>query len=300
MYMKPTHYAIALLATLTLIGGCKSATDVTESYADAKSIDNPEQLSDAEKLAIATTEGNKQAATLAETESAQISSQPSKSRAIEPQSCPYGGTMEMSIPDPEPYPDTDFTDISYTDTFTVSLHNCATEEGVEENGTMYFVTDMRDDSGTVTFVTDYYFRSKTENVFVKEGSKFAFHTLEDGWEELVINADMTYNGIRHVGKDLIYRGKELDNETFAQYPVSGKEQIGESALFEVDPNYDASRTPFTSDAHDNITGGLSRYIDPQNRSVEIEVVATNIIAVKVDENSNGTFEAEEISTIKLP
>jgi hypothetical protein len=84
-----------------------------------------------------------------------------------------------------------------------------------------------------------------------------------------------------------------------EYPVSGKEQIGESALFEVDPTYDASKTPFKINKDDYVVSGKSRYIDPKGHQVEIEIVATNIVSVKVDENGDKEFDETEISTIKL-
>ena len=292
--MQIKHYSIALLATLTLISGCKSASD-TNSYADAKSISDPTQLSDAEKLAVAAVEGNKQAATM--TESAQPSSQASKSRALQTESCLNDGTMEMDIPDFEHY--ANMTEIPDTYTFTVEMHECETEDGIED-GTMSFSMDNTGMNGSVSFLTDYHSNGNGEEIFVKKGSRFVFRTLPDGWDELVIDADITSNGIRHVGQNLIYRSKELSDGTFAEYPVSGKEQIGESALFEVDPAYDASQTPYKTDTNDKVISGKARYLDDDSHYVEIEIVAENIVAVRVDENGNNTFEEDEISTIKLP
>jgi hypothetical protein len=283
--MKLKHYSIAVIATLTLFAGCKSGSNDTTTFANAKSIDNPAQLSDAEKLAVAAIEANKKP-DISDDEN-------SKSRALQNQNCPNGGTMEMEMPDfsnpmqmPQDY------------TFTISLHDCV-DDGVVENGSMQITSNSDATSGDVLFTSDYTMRGGGEDVFVKKGSTFRFRKLEDGWEELLIDADMSYNGIRHVGKDLIYHSKFFENGTILEYPVSGKEQIGESALFEVDPTYDASKTPFKSGKDDIVVSGKSRYIDSDGHQVEIEVVAANIVSVKVDKNGDKTFDETEISTIKL-
>jgi hypothetical protein len=283
--MKLKHYSIALLATLSLLGGCKSGSNDTTTFTNAKSIDNPAQLSDAEKLAVAAIEANKKP-DISEDEN-------SKSRALQNQNCPNGGTMELEMPD---FSDPMQMPKDYA--FTISLHDCV-DDGVVENGSIKITSSSDATSGDILFISDYTARGGGEDIFVKKGGKFRFRLLEDGWEELLIDVDMKYNGIRHVGKDLIYHSKIFEDGTMLEYPVSGKEQIGESALFEVDPTYDASKTPFKNNKDDNVISGKSRYIDPKGHQMEIEVVATNIVSVKIDENGDKEFDETEISTIKL-
>ena len=288
---RRTPYALALIASLTLLGGCQSSSDSgPKPYANAKTISDPSQLSDAEKLAVAMIKTDKQPDIPAE--------QQSRARALQTQNCSNGGTMEYEIPSMEEMQNPDFV---YNPSETVmSFHDCV-EGGESINGKVKVTLAQNGDTPeSITFLEDFSTLSDTERITIKKGSSFAMRTLQNGWDELIINADMTYNGIRHVGQDLIYRGRQLPNGTLEEYPVSGYEQIGDSALFEVDPTYDAGQTPFVTDAHDDTISGTARYLDDKKHAVEISVPAKNIVGVKVDQNGDGTFSEDETSYIALP
>jgi hypothetical protein len=109
----------------------------------------------------------------------------------------------------------------------------------------------------------------------------------------------TFNGVTHGGENLIYRSKEFSDGSIWEYPVSGKEKIGDSAYFIVDPNYDASTTPFKSNANDELLSGLFKYLDKNDNAVELQITSKDIVTVRVDENGDGDFSDNEQSTINL-
>ncbi|RUM62973.1 MAG: hypothetical protein DSZ05_09355 [Sulfurospirillum sp.] len=289
--MKVTYTTLALMAAVTLsVTGCNggNSNTSTDLYQNAKSISDLTQLSDAEKLAVAMLKSNKQP---------DISTPAkSRSRALQSMRCTNSGTIEFEIPSAEEMQNPDFQPPSAV---TMAFHNCV-EEGKTANGTMKVILSNDNTTEEMVYLEDFTVESATEHMVFKKGSRFRLRTLQNGWEEMVINADVTYNGIRHVGKDLIYRGIENADGSSRSYPVSGYEQIGESALFEVDPAYDASKTPFITDKNGDDISGKAYYLDDQTHKVEITVVRKNIVSVKVDENGDGSFSEDETSLIKIP
>ena len=294
--------ALALVASLTLLGGCNSNNDnsgdntktTLPGYAAAKPVSDPSQISDAANLAVAVLKTDKQP-------DIPVSEQ-NKFRAVETHNCTNGGTMEFEIPSEIPSTqDMDNHDFSYPPAETVmSFHDCV-EHGESVNGKMKILYGNDSKSPqSIVYLEDFTVVSPNERVQIKKGSTLTFKMLQNGWAEMLINADITYNDIRHVGKDLIYRGRRVPDGSTQEYPVSGFEQIGDSALFEVDPSYDASKTPFVTDTEGNTVSGKARYLDGKKHAVEIAVTDKNIVSVKVDQNGDGAFSEEETSLITLP
>jgi len=292
------QYSVALLVALALFSGCKSGNDDdtttttdTNTFSNVKDIQNIDLLSDAEKLALAAVSSSNTAQ-----QSNQPDNQNSRSRALytESESCPNGGIMKTTIDDAIFNQNMDYNSPI---PMTMTYIDCV-EDDFTTNGKMKIVMN-HDDSGSVEFLTDFTDISPSENVLVKQGSKISYH-IEGDWEVAIINATIMYNGLLHAGENLIYKSKELSNGNYIDFPVSGKEKIGDSAYFTVDPNYDASQTPFTTDTNDDLISGTVKYIDMQNHQVVLKITEKNTVTVKVDNNGNHLFSDDEISVVSIP
>lgn len=273
-------FFLVAMAALVLVG-CNSG-----SNGNSASVKSLSSYSDAEKLAYAI--ANQGSILESATGEKKASSKNTKSRSLI--SC-ESGTMEFfyDLPlsqlrgDEEPN--------------KMIFHNCKID-GETANGDMQLVTSA--DGLTETF--------STNNGFSVTGGKEPGSILPGGtmsvkkegvWNVLTINLEMEINGVKHGGENLIYRAKDLNDGSSIEYPVSGKEKIGESAYFTVDTAYDASATPFVTDAQGDLKSGKFKYIDKKSHAVELEITATNEVTVRVDEDGNGSFVGDEVSTIKL-
>ncbi len=278
MFKNIKIYSLVALATLVLVGcGGSSDSSSTTSATIKKFSQGVENLTDAEKLAYAVANQDKLPTG---------SSNKKSSRALNSQSCTNGGTMDMEF-DPQ-----NLTQMS------IVFYNCV-EDGDISNGTMKL--DGMSENGEptkITFVTDFEVTGD-ENVFVKKGG--TMQMLKEGiWEKMIINVEMTVNGVTHGGENLIYKGRDLPNGSFIEFPISGKEKIGDSAYFTVDTSYDASATPFEEDKDGNLQkGGFFKYKDKNNHKVELEVTDTNVVTVRVDSDGDGSFSSDEMSAIDL-
>lgn len=273
-------YSVAALAVLVIAGcgghsststGSKTASNVKKF---SQGVDN---LTDAEKLAYAVANQNK---------TPTGNSQNRRSRDVG--SCKNGGTMQIVTDASQ------LTDPAVSMVFT----NCA-DDGEIVNGSMKFDGMSADgEPSRMTFVTDFRVTGD-EEVFVKKGGTMQM-VKEGTWEKLIINLEMTINGVTHGGENLIYKSKDLQDGSYIEFPISGKEKIGESAYFTVDTSYDASKTPFKEDQNADLQkGGLFKYKDKENHKVELEVTDTNIVTVRVDSDGDGKFSIDEISAIDV-
>ena len=279
MYKTIKIYSIAALTALALIGcgGSDTGQSTTTAATVKKFSEGAGNLTDAEKLAYAVANQNK-VPTGTENRG--------RTRALQRDDCTNGGTMEMEFDPQNP------TYLSMT------FHDC-TEEGEVSNGTMKLdEMDENGEPGRITFVTNFIVTG-AEHIFVKKGSTMEM-TNEGSWEKLTINLEMTINGVTRGGENLIYMTRDMQDGSYIEFPLSGKEKIGNSAYFTVDPAYDASKTPFHEDANGNLLkGGRFRYKDSQNHKVELEVTDTNIVTVRVDGDGDGRFSDDEVSAIAI-
>lgn len=270
MIKKIKIYSVVALAALVIIG-C-GADDNNESTTKDFST-----YSDAEKLAYAIAN---QRDTFA---AGQGEQKTSKSRAFGV-SCEKGGTVDVNFFDPSEYLLSGMT-----------FKNCDDGYGVT-NGTVKIDLDSNDD-GTISFLTDFSVKGD-DDIFIKKGGTVTMN--HDGeWEVSTINMVAIYNGVTHGGENLVYRSKELPNGYYIEYPESGREKIGDSAYFDVDTSYNASKTPFTSNTNDELLSGHFKYLDANNNAVELEVTSKDIITVRVDENGDGVFSDDEKSIVNL-
>jgi hypothetical protein len=265
-------YSVVALATLVMVG-CGGSGDGGTATKDLSG------YSDAEKLAYALV-NQKKALNAGQSDG-------KKSRAA--QACKNGGSMDFGEFDFSNYTD-------YSSPMTVAFKNCNDGQGVT-SGTMKMDLDENEE-GTISFLTDFSFKDSDGEGFIKKGGKVEIH-YENGWEVATINMVATFNGVTHGGENLIYRSKELPSGEYEEYPVSGKEKIGDSVYFTVDPYYDASTTPFTSNSNDELISGLFKYLDADNHAVELEITAKDVVTVRVDENGDSVFSDAEQSTINL-
>ena len=267
-------YSLALLLAGIFIGcGSSGDTDSSTSTTTKNVSQDLSNFSDAEKLAYAIANQNK----------ALSKGKQKKKRSRILQSCQNGGTMNMDV---------NVSDYSHPVT-TVTYDNCL-EDGDITNGSLKFEGD--ENNGQITYLTNFTYSGEDE-VSVKPGSvKF----IDEGnWKKMIINVEITVNGVTRAGHNLIYKGKELSDGSSIEFPVSGKEKIGDSSFFTVDTSYDASKTPFKSNANDELLSGLFKYKDDKSHMVELKVTAKEEISVKVDENGDGSFSADEKSKILL-
>jgi len=274
-------YSVALIGSLVLIGCGGSSNDSNSQIKQLnvkKFSQGIENLSDAEKLAYAVANQNRLTK----------STDSNKKRSRDLQSCQNGGTMDIVIDG----------DLQNSDV-VIKYHDC-NEDGEISNGTMKF-EHMSDDgeAGKIIFVTDFRVTGGSDEVFVKKGGTMQ-RFKEGAWYKEIVNVEMTINGITHGGENLIYKEKSLEDGTYIEFPISGKEKIGDSAYFTVDTTYDASKTPFREDKDGNLLkGGLFKYKDSKNHTVMLEVMDTNIIKVSIDSDGDGKFSADEVSAIDL-
>ncbi len=326
------RYAPVLLASVFLFG-CGSSSD--SSNREVKKVsESVANLSDAEKLAYAVA---KQGEALSKSEP-----KSDRTRALDPQSCQNGGTVEIEYKTPqfqvpENIPDLnlsdDLTDINFSDTnfsdanfsdanlpdinfsdqmqdinlsddmaniptqieSTITYRNCLEDGGIL-NGSIKFESTEKSDK--MTYLTPFTFVSDEEKITIRPGT---VELLREGeWEKLIINVEMTINGITRGGENLVYKGKDLPDGGSIEFPVSGKEKIGDSAYFRVDTTYDASQTPFKTDKRGKLLpGGLFRYVDGQNHRVELEATGIDQITVRVDSDGDGNFSDDEVSLIDI-
>lgn len=264
-------YSVVALATLVMIG-CGASDDGKTTQKDLSS------YSDAEKLAYALV-NQKKALSVGESEE-------KKSRDI--LECQNGGSMDFG--------ERDYSDFLNNGPTTMIFRNCDDGYGTT-NGTMKMDLDNYG-NGTMTFLTDFSFKDATDEGLIKQGGRVEMHT-EGDWEVATINMVVVFNGVTHGGENLIYRSRELPNGGYEEYPVSGKEKIGDSSYFTVDPSYEAWKTPFISNANDELISGLFKYLDANDHAVELEITAKDAVTVRVDENGDGAFSDTEQSTIDL-
>jgi len=279
--------AIAVLA----IAGCKSGSnDVNNGRTGAsniKTVQDVSTLSSAEKLAYALAHQDSVLESVAGEK--KPGNQSRRTRDLFP--CENrNGTMEVFF-------DVPVSELTGDEEPSKVVFNNCQMAGETINGDMEY---QRGDDGTETISTVNGFSVTGGDV---PGSVLPGGTIsikpEGDWSVMTINLEMEINGIKHGGENLIYRAKELADGGTIEYPVSGKEKIGESDYFTVDPAYDASATPFYTDANDNLLNGKFKYLDKNDHAVELEVTAKNVVTVRVDEDGNGSFGDDEVSAIKL-
>jgi hypothetical protein len=274
--LKITKYSLMAITLATIIGCGGSDSSNLSTQKDINS------YSDAEKLAYAIAK-QKKALSAGQNDD-------KKSRDMYP--CKNGGKMGYELNNTP----VDISDFIPTSPVTIVFENCKDEQGLT-NGKMKVDLDENDE-GTISYLSDFTFEDEQDNVFIKNGGRVKlFH--ENGWEVAIINLTMSINGVTHGGENLIYRSKDLPDGGSLEYPVSGKEKIGDSAYFKVDNEYDASATPFKSNKDGELVSGLFKYKDTNNHAVELEITAKDVVTVRVDENGNGTFETKETSSIEL-
>jgi len=278
MVNKFKRYSIVTLATLVILG-CGSNDNDNTNNITAKSIQDLNTFSDAEKLAYA----------VANQKNAIKTDGAKNKNSREVQSCENDGTTEFTFPDNMGVPD-------YTQPY-IKYENCL-EDGETLNGEMKFSMGNSYETGSITYITDFTSTGGEDEVFIKAGGTITM-SQEGDWEVLLINLEMTFNGITRGGEDLIYKGKGLADGGFIEFPVSGKEKIGNSVYFMVDPSYDASQTPFKSNKEEQLVNGMFKYLDEDNNSVELEITSKDIVTVRIDQDGDGKFSENEISTIDL-
>ncbi len=269
-------FSLVAMAALVMVG-CNSGSNSTQGK-------NLRDYSDAEKLAYAIA---KQDAVL---ESANGSSQNKNTKSRSVTSC-ESGTMEFFFPVP-------LDQLTYDiEPNKMVFHNCKMN-GEIANGDL----EMEISSDGLTEVIS------TKNGFSVTGGDEPGAILPGGtmsitqdgeWDIMTINLEMEINGIKHGGENLIYRSKELSDGSSIEYPVSGREKIGDNAYFTVDPAYDASTTPFKTNTNDDLVSGLFKYIDQNQHSVELKITAKNEVTIWVDKDGNGSRTDNEVSSIKL-
>ena len=275
-------FSLVAMAALVMVG-CNSGSKNSVADNTTKTLSS---YSDAEKLAYAIAkQGN---ITESAGKSKKSKSTRSKSRAV--QACD-SGTMEFFLPQTDIL--SQITDASFPN--KIVFHNC--KQGDETfDGSIEFTEDG--DTSTMGSSTGFTVTGGEYPGSMLAGGNISIR--QDGeWEVSTINAIITVNGVKHGGENLVYRSKEFDDGTSIEYPVSGKEKIGESAYFTVDPAYDASATPFKTDANGDLISGLFKYVDDNQHSVELEITAKEVVTVRVDEDGNGSFVGDEVSTISL-
>ena len=274
-------YSLVALVSLVMMG-CGGSGDGDSGSTTSKNISQLSTFSDAEKLAYYIANKDKT------TETGQNDK---KSRLVQTIDCVNGGTQEVTFP-------VESSAQMTQDIFPskLSFIDCV-EDGETTTGTMNMAM-TGPDSGTITYLTDFIVEGGEDEVFIKKGGTVTMHKV-DGWEELTINLTSVFNGITHAGENLVYRGKDLPDGGDISFPVSGKEKIGDSSWFNVDANYDASKTPFKTNSNGKLTSGLFKYLDDKNHEVEIEVIGQDVIAVRVNENGDGAFTNDEKSIINL-
>jgi len=274
-------YSLVALVSLVMMG-CGGSGDGDSGSITSKNISQLSTFSDAEKLAYYIANKDKT------TETGQNDK---KSRLVQTIDCVNGGTQEVT------FPVESFAQITQ-DIFPskLSFIDCV-EDGETTTGTMNMAM-TGPDSGTITYLTDFIVEGGEDDVFIKNGGTITLSN--DGeWDVTLINLEVTFNNVKHGGIDLKYKGKELPDGGDISFPVSGKEKIGDSSWFNVDANYDASKTPFKTNSNGKLTSGLFKYLDDKNHEVEIEVIGQDVIAVRVNENGDGAFTNDEKSIINL-
>ena len=272
-------FSLAAMAVLVL-AGCNSGGSDNSS----KSLSD---YSEAEKLAYVIANQNTVLDSVSSDNNTR-STRSTKSRTVA--SCD-SGTMEVFFSVP-------FDQVSYDSEPNKILFNDCKIGNETTNGDIKL--DVSTDGLTETM--------STENGFTVSGGEYPGSILKGGtmtrtqdgdWEILTINLEMQINGIKHGGENLIYRGRDFDDGSSIEYPVSGKEKIGNSAYFTVDPAYDASSTPFKTNADGKLVSGKFKYLDKQNHAVELEITGEDVVTVRVDEDGNGSFVGDEVSSIDL-
>lgn len=273
-------FSLAAMAVLVLVG-CNSGGD---SDSIRKASVDLSSFSEAEKLAYAI--ANKDG--VLESVNGEKSTKSTKSRSIIP--CD-NGTMEVFFS----VPIESITE--YTEPSEMIFHNCKMD-GEILDGSMKAEFDSMGEKTHMSFPNGFSITGGEEEGSIQSGGYIDL-VMEGEWEVVTINMVMTMNGVVHGGEDLVYKMKVLSDGSTIEYPVSGKEKIGDSAYFTVDPDYDASETPFKTNANDELVSGKFKYLDSEDHAVELEITGTDIVTVRVDTDGNGSFVGDEVSSINL-
>ncbi len=316
MLSKTRKYLVISTVSLVLFGCGTDTLDLNNKNIEVKGVEDLRTFSDAEKLAYVVAN---QKNTI-ETDIRDIANK--NLRAM--QSCKDSGTIEFitmnddinngnmnsdemhndNMSDENMNNDNMNDDNMYNGMMsrgmggsTVKYIECS-QNGKTLNGNMKFSMNNNTKTGSMIYLSDFSSTDEKNDIFIKAGGKILINKKGE-WDILTINLQMTLNNITHKAKELVFKSKELKDGGFLEFPVSGKETIGESANFMIDPHYDVSKTPFKTNKKEELISGMFKYLDDHNHSVELEIISKNTIAVRVDENSDGNFDESEMSVIKL-
>ncbi len=144
--------------------------------------------------------------------------------------------------------------------------------------------------GFVEVLTDLTVKDEYFSLFAKKGSNLKIN-IDGSNMRLAASFETDINGEAFSASNLSIVATESENgATF--YIGSGEMVMGEY-YFQVDPSHDASTTPIKM-GEDGFISGTIKLLDGAGHKMEIAVVSKDELAMKIDENGDGTFSDNEI------
>ena len=139
-------------------------------------------------------------------------------------------------------------------------------------------------------LTDLTIKDEYFSLFAKKGSNLKLN-IDAKNLRLSASFKTKINGEEFSANNLSIVANEYENGS-SFYISSGEMIIGEY-YFKVDPSHDGSTTPIKV-GDDGFISGVIKLLDGAGNKIEIAVVSKNELALKVDENGDGSFSDSEI------
>ncbi len=170
------------------------------------------------------------------------------------------------------------------------------------NGSAVLEMNEKTESGSAKVLSDLSILDEYFSLLIKKDSwvKLESNSINDDEIDIKITANFkaVVNDEKFEANNLSFVMQEeeypdYDKESF--YIESGEMLMGEF-YFKVDPSHDQSKTAIATGENGFISGGVIKLLDGAGHKIEIAVVSKDELALKIDENGDGSFSDNEITT----
>ncbi|HIP59741.1 MAG TPA: hypothetical protein EYH01_04840 [Campylobacterales bacterium] len=183
----------------------------------------------------------------------------------------------------------DFNTGNNQQTISFNANNC--NDGYSTiNGSARMEVYAGEKGGFAEVLTDLTVKDEYFSLFAKKGSNLKLN-IDGSNIRLSASFQTNINGEEFSASNLSIVATESENG--ATFYISSGEMIMGEYYFQVDLSHGASTTPIIV-SEDGFVSGTIKLLDGAGRKVEIAVVSTDELAMKIDENGDGTFSDNEI------
>lgn len=184
----------------------------------------------------------------------------------------------------------DFSTENNQQTVSFNANNCNDGYATINGSVRMEAYEDGEAGGLIEVLTDLTIQDEYFSLFAKKGSNLKINI--DGQNmRFSASFETEINGETFSASHLSIVGTENDDS--ASFYIGSGEMILGEYYFQVDPSYDNSRTPITV-GENGFVSGVIKLLDGAGHKIEFAVVSKDEIALKVDENGDGAFSANEI------